>query len=321
MLRARLRPSLPLAFASLLSAGACSPSVESFEIGAGEPGQRLDATASVKKNAASIQSVVVASAPAGSDAFGPEQAMANTAGGVWAGQTLPHVAGDYQARLSVSYKRLFQSAVHVLTRTTEYSLAWPAGTFAFDAPTTGVDGWTFQGIFSGADGTDVTQCDPLPSQLFTRSGTGWPDGPSTGPSAANGSLRVLLTDVCFPSSPLPGAPLWQFNLRSPDLEGVAEWQGISGVSFRMISIGPVVQAQATVIYADESGADAFASPTEGGALDFAEVDGSWVTVARSGYVPAGRPIRGVLIRVYGEQGAVSTGEPGTLLVDVVQPVS
>ena len=314
----------------LLVLTACTPRIDAFDVGSGEPGERLPVTASIDRNNTSVTPVGVAMAPAGTDEFGPEQPLAPTTGAGWAGQSPRLLPGDYQARLTVSYKRLFQSAVRQVTATRNVSVSWSDGTFAFENAGEGVAGWTFDGVYEAGTGQNVTTCDPLNPALLTRSPSGWPlNIGETTPNPPNGSLRVVINPTCFPASQSVGAPLWQFNLISPDLSGRDEWQDIDGVSFRMISAGATVQAQATVVYASEQDLDgdgildnAFASPMASGAPEFVEVGPSWSVVERTGYVPEGRPIRFVMLRVFGSPLDVAnlSTEVGTLLADVIQPI-
>ncbi len=297
--------------------GACSPTVTEFTVAEGEPGERLATVVSLRANATSIEDVSLSTAVAGSGSFGTGQLLAAT-GDTYSGQTEPRGPGDYEARVDVRYRRLFLPGLQTLTRTIPYSLVWPAATFGFEGGETGVDGWTFQGVF--LENGNPVPCGPETlATLFSRSDAGWP-GPIGSPEGfSNGSLRVLLAEGCFPSS-TDSDEQWQFNLVSPDLTGRPEWQGIGGVSFRMISQVPV-RAMATGVYDGAGGSVDYVSPMlPDESLDFENVSNTWTTVVRTDYLPEDRPLRRILIRVFGDQGWLAGSPAATLLLDVVQPL-
>lgn len=313
MIRSPLRAVVPLC---LLMLGGCTPDVGSIDLGAGEPGELLSISIPVDPNSTSIQDVTAATAPAGSGQFGSSVAL-SWSDDVWSGEVGPFLEGSYDVRVRVGYKRLFQTAVRTVTREADVALAWEPGTFAFEDGSEGTAGWTVQGVVD-ASGADVTQCGPDVWPPFGRSAVGWPQAQAqTDIQPTNGSLRLFVSSVCFPASSDPDAPLWQVNFRSPDLSGIDEWQGIDGVRFRIKSQIPL-QVMATVVHAGEDGTDDYASPMASGVLDFEDVAGPWVEVARTGYVPD-RPIRGVLIRMFGQPMGV-LGPTQEVLVDVVQPI-
>lgn len=314
MIRSPLRAVVPLC---LLMVGGCTPDVGSIDLGEGEPGELLSISIPVDPNSTSIQDVTAATAPAGSGQFGSSVAL-TWSDDVWSGEVGPFLEGSYDVRVRVGYKRLFQTAVRTVTREADVDLAWEPGTFAFEDGSEGAAGWTVQGVVD-ASGADVTQCGPDVWPPFGRSAIGWPQAPGqTNVQPANGSIRLFVSPQCFPTSQDPDATLWQVNFRSPDLDGIDEWQGIEGVRFRIRS-QIALQVMATVIYEGDDGTDDFASPTVNGVLDFEDTGGGWTEVARTGYVPD-RPIRGVLIRMFGHPANVLGSAQQEVMVDVVQPI-
>ncbi|MEQ9400965.1 MAG: hypothetical protein RJQ04_17490, partial [Longimicrobiales bacterium] len=223
----------------VLAGSACTPQIESLQVEAGEPGERLRVTATIDRNGARVTPVVVAVGAAA-------QPLAPTGGSRWEGRTPRLPPGHYQARLSVSYRRLLPPSVDTLSAERDFTLAWPDGTFTFERENEGLDGWTFDGVYEAGTAIDVTACDPRDPVLLARSPSGWPLATDvTDPDPPNGSLRVVLDMTCFPGSPSVTSSLWQFDLISPDLSDRPEWQDIEGVAFRMVSAGVDVRAPPT----------------------------------------------------------------------------
>lgn len=297
----------------VLAGSACTPQIESLQVEAGEPGERLRVTATIDRNGARVTPVVVAVGAA-------TQPLAPTDGSRWEGRTPRLPSGHYQARLNVSYRRLLPPSVQTLSAERDFSLSWPAGTFTFELEDDGLDGWTFDGVYEAGTANDVTTCDPREPALLARSPSGWPLATDvTDPDPPNGSLRVVLDMTCFPSSPSVTSSLWQFDLISPDLSDRPEWQDIEGVSFRMVSEGVGVRARATVVH----GPDGAVTLSESGPSDYTVVGPDWTVVERTGYeVPEGHTVQRVRLRVFGTQMDIAGlgSEAGTLLADVIRPI-
>lgn len=310
--------------ASVVLLAACAPNINNITIGEGDPGERLPVTASVTKNQTTIQGVRLDVRRVGETDFDEVGAM-TVSGGQYSGQTSRLVPGDYEARVRVLYKALFQAQVKTKSRIEPFSLTWPPGTFGFE--TGGLAGWRYAGVFGASD--DFQHCDPdvlAASPHFSMSSAGYPVGinDNSGPFLSN-SLRIGVSSTCYPDSDaeLGSTGFWNFNLLSPELLSNPDWQGISGVSFRVITNVPYgVQAIPTVVYVDENGVNQVTSPTAGfNQLDFTEVLGnqSWVTIDKTWNIPD-RPIHSLELRFFGDPESLA-GFPGsTVLVDVISPI-
>jgi len=301
----------------------CAPKIDEMTVGGGEPGERLPVTAEVTKNQTTIQGVELDTRPVGAADFDNAGSMSGT-GGSYSGQTTRLGPGEYEARVRVLYKAIFQSAVNTKSATRQFSLAWPAGTYSFE--TGGLNGWQYAGVF----GTSDTFQHCAPAELagppyFSYTTAGWPLGINdTGGPYVSGAVRTVVSAICYPdnASETSQTGLWNFNLISPDLTDEADWQSISGVSFRMITNNPFgVQAVATVVYEDENGETQPSSPmTSPTQVDFTDISGQqWVSVDKTWNIPD-RPIRSLEIRVFGTPESLA-GFPGsTVLLDVVSPI-
>jgi len=301
----------------------CAPKIDEMTVGEGEPGERLPVTAEVTKNNTTVQSVELDTRLVGAADFDAAGSMAGS-GGSYSGQTPNLGPGEYEARVRVRYKAVFQSAVKTKSATRPFSLAWPPGTYGFE--TGGLNGWRYAGVF-GANDT-FEHCEPsalATSPFFSHTTAGWPLGiNATGGPNVSGSARVAVSSTCYPDSDseMGETGFWNFNLLSPDLSNDADWQGISGVSFRMITNAPFgVQVVATVVYEDESGESEPSSPTTSSSqVDFTEIAGQqWVTVAKTWNIPD-RPILSVEIRVFGDAESLAGFPSSTVLLDVVSPI-
>ncbi len=301
----------------------CAPKIDEMTVGEGEPGERLPVTAEVTKNQTTIQGVELDTRRVGAADFDSAGDLAGT-GGSYSGQTPNLGPGEYEARVRVLYKALFQSAVKTTSATRPFTLAWPPGTYGFE--TGGLGGWRYAGVFGVNDTFEPCAPDVLAaSPYFSLTTSGWPLGiNATGGPYASGAVRTVVSSTCYPDSDSETnqTGLWNFNLLSPDLSNNADWQGISGVSFRMITNVPLgVQAVATVVYEDASGETQPSSPmTSPTQVDFTEITGQqWVTVEKLWNIPD-RPIRSLEIRVFGDPESLA-GFPGsTVLLDVVSPI-
>ncbi len=301
----------------------CAPNIDNINVASGEPGDSLDVTATVTKNQTTIQDVKLDVRPLGDDDFDTTSDMAGS-GGAYSGQTPRLVPGEYEARVRVLYKAMFQSAVKTKSATRPFSLSWPPGTFSFE--TGGLNGWTYAGVFGVSD--TFEQCSPqqlASSPYFSVTSAGWPVGiNATGGPFTSGSLRVNVSDTCYPASDDEVGPtgVWNFNLNSPDLSDAADWQGISGVSFRINTNNPgTIYAVATVIYEDANGdtlpSSPMTSPTQ---VDFTQATGqTWLTISKTWDIPD-QPIRALQIRIFGQPNSVSGFDASTVLVDVISPI-
>jgi hypothetical protein len=320
----KFNTQLPVAFAAMILTAACAPKIDEMTVGTGEPGERLPVSAQVSKNQTTIQGVELDVRADGAADFAAAGSMTGS-GGAYSGQTPRLGPGTYEARVRVLYKAVFQSAVKTKSATRSFSLEWPPGTFGFENG--GLNGWRYAGVFGVSD--DFEACDPAVLAApphFSFSQAGWPVGINdTGGPFVSGSLRTSVSFVCYPdsASEVNAQGLWNFNLLSPDLSTDSNWQGISGVSFRVNTNSPFpIHVVSTVVFEDENGnnqpSSPMLTPTQ---MDFTEIATSqqWITVAKTWNIPD-RPIRSVELRVFGSPESLAGSPATTVLIDVVSPI-
>ncbi|MEL6950273.1 MAG: hypothetical protein AAGM16_09210 [Pseudomonadota bacterium] len=306
--------------AAMLVAG-CAPSINSFTVTPGEPGEALPASATVNKQQTIVDAVILQTRPVGGTFEDAGNLSGN--GANYAGQTPRQGPGEYEARLSVKYRPAFSAAQKTKrSGIRPYSLTWPAGTFGFE---TGGPGWVYNGVFNTVDtfqGCPIEQLNAPP--YFDITTAGWPVGIGlVNPGFPAGALRVNMSSTCYPDSDadlIDGTSFWGFELISPDLSSDANWQGIDGISFRATTNFPGLYAVA-LVEIEQNGVTSVVGPMAGGTFDSTQLSGSWQIIDKTGYIPADATVNRVLVRVFGQTPGLVGGPAYTFLADVISPIT
>lgn len=198
------------------------------------------------------------------------------------------------------------------TRNTTFGVGPQAGCFNFNQGSN-LQGWTARGMFNGDQSANVFPITPIMS---------WSDPLGFRSIATNndGALVLSLGNIATPPSTLFPSGFWRFDFVSPDLTANVNWQGISGVSFRMAA-NPlaILDIQPILSLRRPDGSTTLFRPESGGQpvfLNFMSGELVYRVLSADINVPADHTVIGVQLRVF---GTATSQLPGNLVLDGVCP--